>query len=118
MCLHSCKEDSDNTSATSKDFTLDLNQAAFSRLKTPGNFVVEQDVVIACTGPGAYAAVTVICSHEGKKQVAYQSASNDFRCSAHGATFDVQGKGKSGPSSAGLRVYQTSLNGSSLRVFS
>jgi nitrite reductase/ring-hydroxylating ferredoxin subunit len=119
LCLgqSSCKED-DKTSSSSKDFTLDLNQAAFSKLKTPGNFIVEQDVVVACTGPGAYAAVTVICSHEGQKQVAYQAGSNDFRCSAHGATFDVQGKGKSGPSSAGLRTYQTSLSGNSLRVFS
>jgi len=113
----SCKEDQ-NTSASSKDFTLDLNQAAYSKLKTQGNFVIEQDVVVACTGPGTYAAVTVICSHEGRKQVSYQSASNDFRCSAHGALFDAQGKGKNSLGSAGLRTYQTSLNGNSLRVFS
>ena len=118
MCLHSCKDDGDDKAASSRDFTIDLNQAAFSKLKTPGNFVIEQDVVIACTGPGSYAAVTVICSHEGQKQVSYQAASNDFRCSAHGATFDVQGRGKSGPSSAGLRTYQISLSGNLLRVFS
>jgi cytochrome b6-f complex iron-sulfur subunit len=119
LCLgqSACKEE-DKTSSSSKDFTLDLNQSAFSKLKTPGNFVIEQDVVIACTGPGAYAAVTVICSHEGQKQVTYRSSSNDFRCSAHGAVFDVQGKGKSGPSSAGLRIYNTRLSGNSLRVFS
>ncbi len=113
----SCKEEISNSSG-SKDFTIDLNQAAFSKLKTPGQFVIEQEVVIACTAAGTYAAVTVICSHEGQKQVAYRSGSNDFRCSAHGAIFDVQGKGKSGPSSAGLRTYNTSLNGSTLRVFS
>ena len=120
LCLgtESCKEESSSNTAGSKDFTLDLNQAAFSKLKTPGQFVVEQDVVIACTAANTYAAVTVICSHEGQKQVAYRSSDNDFRCSAHGAVFDVQGKGKSGPSSAGLRKYNTSLNGNLLRVFS
>ena len=119
LCLgESACKDSNSTTAAAKDFTLDLSQSAFSKLKTPGNYVVEQDVVIACTGSGTYAAVTVICSHEGQKQVSYQSASNDFRCSAHGAVFDVQGKGKSGPSSAGLRTYNTSLSGNSLRIFS
>jgi cytochrome b6-f complex iron-sulfur subunit len=118
MCAYSCKDAGNNTTAASKDFTLDLNQAAFSKLKTPGNFVIEQDVVLACTGLGTYAAVTVICSHEGQKQVSYQSASNDFRCSAHGALFDAQGKGKNSLGSAGLRTYQTSLSGNALRVFS
>lgn len=114
----SCKDKGEGNSAALKDFTIDLAQAQFSKLKTPGNFVIEQDVVVACTGNGLYAAVTVICSHEGQKQVAYQAATNDFRCSAHGAVFDATGKGKSGPSSAGLRSYNTSVSGNSLRVFS
>lgn len=113
----SCKEE-DSVTSGPKDFTIDLNQAAFSKLKTPGQFVVEQDVVIACISANTFAAVTVICSHEGQKQVAYRTSTNDFRCSAHGAVFDVQGKGKSGPSSAGLRMYNTSLSGNLLRVFS
>jgi cytochrome b6-f complex iron-sulfur subunit len=119
LCIgqSSCKSSSSN-SAGAKDFTLDLNQSAFSKLKTPGNYIVEQDVVVACTGPGTYAAVTVICSHEGQKKVLFQSASNDFKCTAHSAVYDIQGKGKSGPSSGGLRVYNTALSGSRLRVFS
>lgn len=121
LCLtQSCKEDDDDNSSAAgpKDFTLDLNLAAYSRLKTVGQFVVEQEVVVACTGPGTYAAVTVICSHEGRKQIAYQSGSKDFRCSAHGAVFDAQGRVKTGPASSAIRTYQTSLSGSLLRVFS
>jgi cytochrome b6-f complex iron-sulfur subunit len=119
LCIGSCKDDDEkDTSASSKDFTLDLNQAAYQKLKTPGQFVIEQDVVIACVSAGKYAAVTVVCSHEGHKQVAYQAGSNDFRCSAHNAVYTVDGIGKSGPSSGGLRTYQHSLNGNSLRIFS
>jgi cytochrome b6-f complex iron-sulfur subunit len=117
ICLQSCKEEN-NISSSPKDFTIDLNQAAYSRLKTAGEFLIEQDVVIACTGSGTYAAVTVICSHEGEKRVGYQAASNDFRCSAHGALFGVDGKGKNGLGSKGLRTYQTALNGNLLRIFS
>jgi cytochrome b6-f complex iron-sulfur subunit len=120
LCLgeSSCKSSSNSNSAGAKDFTLDLNQSAFSKLKTPGNYIIEQDVVVACTSPGNYAAVTVICSHEGQKKVFYQAASNDFKCTAHSAVYDTQGKGKSGPSSGGLRTYNTALSGSSLRIFS
>lgn len=117
MCMPSCKEEN-NASSSPKDFTIDLNQAAYSKLKTTGEFIVEQEVVIACTGPGTYAAVTVICSHEGEKRVGYQAASNDFRCSAHGALFGVDGKGKNGLGSKGLRTYQTALSGNLLRIFS
>jgi nitrite reductase/ring-hydroxylating ferredoxin subunit len=114
----SCKSDSASTSASTKDFTLDLNQSANADLKIVGKFMVVQDVVIACTAAGTYAAVTVICSHEGKKQVGYREPQKDFYCTAHGAVYDQQGKGKSGPSSGGLRVYNTSLTGNSLRIYS
>ena len=114
----SCKSNSASTSASTKDFILDLNQSANADLKIVGKFMVVQDVVIACTAPGTYAAVTVICSHEGRKQVGYRESQKDFYCSAHGAVYDQQGIGKSGPSSGGLRVYNTTLTGNSLRIYS
>ena len=114
----SCKSNSASTSASTKDFTLDLNQSANADLKIVGKFMVVQDVVIACTAAGTYAAVTVICSHEGRKQVGYRESQKDFYCSAHGAVYDQQGIGKSGPSSGGLRVYNTTLTGNSLRIYS
>ncbi len=120
ICLGSCKDEDDdkNTPSAAKDFTLNLNQAGYTKLKTPGNFMVEQDVVIACVAPGEYAAVTVICSHEQQKQVAYQPAGKEFRCSAHGATFDTKGKVKSGPASTGLLTFNVVRSGDLLRIFS
>jgi nitrite reductase/ring-hydroxylating ferredoxin subunit len=115
--LGSCSK-SDVTPSGPKDFSLNLDDPAYSTLKTVGNFLVVQEVVVVCTAPNTFVAVTVICSHEGQKQVAYRKASNDFYCSAHGANFDINGKGKNGNGSGGLTVYKAVLTGSNLRVSS
>jgi cytochrome b6-f complex iron-sulfur subunit len=109
----------DNPSPSDKlDFTINLDESSYAKLKTPGNFIVKNDVVVAFTTDSKYVAVTVICSHEGEKKVAYRSSQNDFRCSEHGAEFNLEGKVKNGNGSGGLKVYNTSLVGSSLRIFS
>jgi len=114
--LSSCTNDS--VTPSGKDFTINLDEANYSPLKTVGNFVVVQEVVVACTAVGVYKAVTLICSHAGQKQVAYRKSENDFYCSAHGANFDINGKGKNSNGSKGLTVYSTTLSGSNLRIFS
>lgn len=115
--LSSCKKNSVTPSGP-KDFTLTLDEAAYASLKIAGNFLVVQEVVIVCTGAGAYAAVTVICSHEGEKKVAYRKAQNDFYCSAHGATYSIAGNGTNSNGSGGLTAYKTSLTGNALRIYS
>lgn len=115
--LSSCSKDSVTPSGP-KDFTVNLDDASYASLKTVGNYLVVQEVVIACIAAGSYAAVTVICSHEGKKKVAYRKSSNDFYCSEHGATYSTAGKGTNSFGSGGLTVYNTSLTGTSLRIFS
>lgn len=117
MSLSSCKKDPVTPSGP-KDFTLDLDSSTYSSLKTPGNYLVVQEVVIVCTAVNSWVAVTVICSHEGKKKVAYRSNSNDFYCSEHGARYDLNGKGLNSAGSGGLTLYKTALTGSSLRIFS
>jgi cytochrome b6-f complex iron-sulfur subunit len=115
--LASCSK-SDVKPSGSKDFTINLDEAAYTSLKTVGNFLVVQEVVVVCTAANTYVAVTVICSHEGQKQVAYRKASNDFYCSAHGANFDINGKGKNSTGSGGLTVYKAVLTGNNLRISS
>jgi len=114
--LSSCSKESETP--LGKDFTINLDEAAYSSLKIVGNFLVIQEVVVVCTGAGIYRAVTLICSHAGQKQVAYRKAQNDFYCSAHGANFDIDGKGKNSNGSKGLKVYSNTLSGSNLRIFS
>lgn len=115
--LSSCSKTAVTPSGT-KDLTINLDEAAYTSLKTPGNYLVVQEVVVVCSSPGVYHAVTVICSHEGKKKVAYRKNQNDFYCSEQGATFSLAGKGTNGTGSDGLTVYKTELTNSSLRIYS
>jgi len=73
--------------------------------------------VIAKTATG-YAAATVICSHEGQQQITYRNTLNQWYCTAHGASFDINGIGQNGNGSKGLTIYKTSLSANNLRVYS
>jgi cytochrome b6-f complex iron-sulfur subunit len=116
--LSSCQNESDVTPSGSVDFTIDLSNAAYSKLNTAGNYLVYNKVVIARTSAATtgFAAVTQICSHEGQAQVYYTGSG--FACPAHGATFSLTGAKTNNVSSKGITAYQTSLSGTSLRVFS
>ena len=111
--LSSCENES-VTPASAVDFTLDLNQAAYSALNTIGKYVIYNQVVVARISSSTFAAVTQICSHEGKAQVMYNGS--QFYCTAHGATFNTSGAALSVTSKA-IKSYQTSLSGTTLRVY-
>lgn len=96
------------------DLTLDLNASSIKALNTIGGFVVVSQTVIARTGSTTFAAVTQVCSHEGRAQVTY--ANGEFYCSAHGARFSTSGKGLNSNGSRGITSYQTQLNGTILTV--
>jgi nitrite reductase/ring-hydroxylating ferredoxin subunit len=115
-CLGSCKQDS--VTPSNADFVLDLNAAENAALKTNGGYVVSNGIVVARTTTGGYAAATVTCSHEQKKQVTYNKSTNEWLCTAHQARFDMAGKGLNNEGNAGLAIYKTSLTGTSLRVYS
>jgi cytochrome b6-f complex iron-sulfur subunit len=106
------------TPASNVDFTLDLSLPANKALNTNGGYLISNQVVVARTITGAFVAVTVVCSHEGETKVSYNANANNFSCSAHGATFDITGKGTNSNGSKGLKTYQTTLTGTMLRVFS
>ena len=112
-CLGSCKSDT----VSSVDFTIDLNDSAYSALKNNGGYVIKNGAVVARTTTGEYAAATVTCSHEGQNQITYNSQ-GQWYCTAHGATFDATGKGLNSNGSKGLTIFKTTLTGTSLRVYS
>ena len=116
-CLGSCTK-TDSAPTGTVDFTLDLTASANAALTTNGGFIITNKVVVAKDTSGNYVAATQVCSHEGNVQVSYNKASNNYMCSAHGATFDLLGKGTNANGSKGLTIYKTSLSGTSLRVFS
>jgi cytochrome b6-f complex iron-sulfur subunit len=117
-CLNSCTKDSNTTTASGVDFTIDLSDPTNGGLGTNGGYVVRNSVVIARTTAGALVAATVICTHEGQRQVIYDKSANGFYCNAHGARFDLNGKGLNSNGSGGLTIYKTTLTGNSLRVYS
>jgi cytochrome b6-f complex iron-sulfur subunit len=99
-----------------KDFTLNLNDAANSALKTPGNAVVSNGVIVAYTNAGSYIAVASTCTHQGGT-VGYQAGSNNFVCPSHGSVFSATGGVTTGPATQALKQYSTTLTGNSLRVY-
>jgi cytochrome b6-f complex iron-sulfur subunit len=115
-CINEPSPNDLGAGGSATDFTLDLNDAAYSTLNTVGRYAVANRIVIARISATTFAAVTQVCSHEGRVKVIYQNA--EFYCPEHGAKFDVNGRGLNSNGKNGLTVYMTALNGSLLRVFS
>jgi cytochrome b6-f complex iron-sulfur subunit len=118
-CLGSCTK-SDYAPTGAVDFTVDLALPANSALAANGGYIIDSanKIVVARDTAGNYVAATQVCSHEGKVQVAYNKASNNYVCSAHGATFSLTGSGTNSNGSKGLTIYKTTLTGTKLRVYS
>lgn len=114
-CMNACSK-AENIGPV--DFTLDLDDPTYSKLKTNGNYVVVHDTVVARTIDGEYVAATVICSHEQKKKVIYKKSTNEFFCTDHDARFDLNGNGLNDEGKKDLTIFNTSLNGNILSVVS
>ena len=115
--LTSCDEGSDYK-VGEVDFILNLDESPNETLKTVGGYVRTNKVVIALVSEGNFVAVTQICSHQGAENVTFRSMNSDFYCTKHGAIFDLKGNGLNSKGSKGIMVYQTSLSGNRLRIFS
>jgi nitrite reductase/ring-hydroxylating ferredoxin subunit len=102
-------------SATKDLLTLDLNSTANANLKTIGGYIRQNNIVVALISANTYAAVTQVCSHEGRKDVIYQNS--EFYCTAHGARFTTAGVGENSRGSGGLTVYKTLLDSNILHVY-
>ncbi len=102
------------TGGNANELILDLNDSNYSKLNTTGSYVIVSGIVIARISTTAFAAVTQVCSHEGKRKVTFRSG--EFYCSEHGAKFDTNGKGLNSAGKKGLKTYPTELTGTSLKV--
>jgi len=113
-CVNESMDPSLTSGGTGNELLLDLSSSAYSKLNTVGNYVIVSGIVIAKVSATAFAAVTQVCSHEGKRQVVFNAG--EFYCSAHGARFDTAGKGLNSTGSRGLKTYVTTLEGTILKV--
>jgi cytochrome b6-f complex iron-sulfur subunit len=113
-CVNESMDPTNPTGGTGDELLLDLNSAAYTKLNTVGNYVIVSGIVIARVSATAFAAVTQVCSHEGRRQVVFNAG--EFFCAAHGARFDTAGKGLNSTGSRGLKTYATLLEGTTLKV--
>jgi cytochrome b6-f complex iron-sulfur subunit len=113
-CVNESMDPTTPTGGTGNELSLDLTSATYSKLNTAGNYVVVSGIVIARVSASSFAAVTQVCSHEGRRQVVFNAG--EFYCAAHGARFDTAGKGLNSTGSRGLKTYATVLDGTNLKV--
>jgi cytochrome b6-f complex iron-sulfur subunit len=113
-CVNESMDPTTTDGVTGNVLSLDLTTAAYSKLNTTGNYVIVSGIVIARVSATAFAAVTQVCSHEGRRQVVFNAG--EFYCAAHGARFDTAGKGLNSTGSRGLKTYVTTLEGTILKV--
>ena len=105
------------TTGASIDFTLDLANANFSKLKNEGEFSIVGDVLVARAVGGNFVALSKVCTHLGAT-VQYRRNQNDIWCSSHGSAFNLDGSVKASPAVSPLRQFRAELSqdGNSLRV--
>lgn len=118
-CLAGCSKNAGSgttTAPSNVDFTLDLSQAANAALQNNGGYIYNSGVIVARTTAGTYIAAQQVCTHESVS-VVYQGSNHRFYCDGHGATFNESGTVTGGPAPRALKVYNTSLTGSMLRVY-
>lgn len=103
--------------STKVDFVLDLTTNDFKVLKTEGEFVIK-DALIIVNSAGTFVALSKVCTHEGTT-VTYRKATNDLRCPNHGSEFKIDGTVQKSPAGTSLKVYKTEVqdSGNKLRVF-
>ncbi|WP_341227167.1 Rieske 2Fe-2S domain-containing protein [uncultured Arcticibacterium sp.] len=98
-----------NSTGSNINFTLDLTDANFSKLKTDGAFDYAGDVIIANVGSESYIALSKKCPHQGTS-VEYRKDNNDFRCPNHGSEFATSGAVTKSPAGSGLTVFKVVLS--------
>lgn len=124
-CLQGCSKDEVNGNIveepTGVDFTVDLDSAEAANLANNGGFILKNLVVIAKNLESEFIAASQVCSHESYDQVRFVDQSGGiFYCDVHGSRFDQDGtplnQVDSAPAKA-IKVYNTELNGSILRIY-
>lgn len=115
-CLGGCYQDNALSLMGDVDFTLDLSAAANANLQQNGGYIIKDRVVVARNNAGEYVAATQLCSHEDKYKIVFRD--NEWFCTDHDARFDQAGNGLNNKGRKGITIYQTALEGTTLRVFS
>ncbi len=101
-------------SAGAIDFTIDLTNANFTKLRTAGEFVNVGDIIVF-NAAGTYRALGRICTH-ASGNLSFRSGSNDLMCDVHGGLFNVNGTVKQSPPTRAVTAYSATATGNNLQV--
>jgi cytochrome b6-f complex iron-sulfur subunit len=106
------------TSGGAINFTVDLTNATYAKLKTAGSFALIGDLIVAYSTAKTYVALSKKCTHLGTIDVAFDSGANNLQCPAHGSEFGLTGAVEKGPAVASLKAYKAvlSADGNTLTV--
>ncbi len=96
------------TSGISVNFTVDLTHATYQKLKTEGEYVYVDGIIIA-NAKGTLVALSKACTHEGTS-VQYRKNQDDLFCPNHNSRFSTSGSVLASPASKALTVYKTTLS--------
>ncbi|MGW9687009.1 QcrA and Rieske domain-containing protein [Flagellimonas sp. 2504JD1-5] len=129
-CLHGCSSDAEDLEQFPEpdgvDFTVDLTATSSAPLANNGGFILVKsnpalgytDIVVARNLEGNLIAASQICSHQQTEEVRFISEDGGiFRCSTHGSRFSQTGTPLNSVTSNPLKVFNTELNGETLRIF-
>ncbi|MCA0957932.1 ubiquinol-cytochrome c reductase iron-sulfur subunit [Allomuricauda sp. XS_ASV26] len=124
-CLHGCSSDEVDGNLVEEpigvDFIIDLNSAEAANLSENGGFILKNLVVVARNLQGEYVAASQVCSHQSYDQVRFVDQNGGiFYCDVHGSRFDQDGTPLNqvdNTAAKALKVYNTELDGTALRVF-
>lgn len=125
-CLGGCSKDNGDegnivTPPSNVDFTIDLNDPEAFNLANNGGFILKNLVVVVKNLEGQFVAATQICSHQQYDQVRFVNQDGGiFYCDVHGSKFSQDGTPLNPAANRAqnpLKIYNTSLEGSLLRVF-
>ncbi|MFX0555159.1 ubiquinol-cytochrome c reductase iron-sulfur subunit [Maribacter sp. CXY002] len=125
-CLGGCSKDGGIDGnvvevPTGVDFTVDLNSEEGAKLANNGGYILKNLVVVVRNLEGNFVAASQVCSHQSYDEVRFVNQEGGiFHCDVHGSKFAQDGSPLNTiPNSVAkpLKIFNTELNGSNLRVF-
>jgi cytochrome b6-f complex iron-sulfur subunit len=107
--------DSCGSNAAPVNFTLDLNNAANTSLRTVGGYLIANGGnTIVINRLSGYVAYSLVCTHQGCI-VSYRGT-NGFFCGCHSGSYDANGNVTGGPPPSPLAQYNVTQSGTVLTI--
>lgn len=109
------KDDDPDPLPPGESLVIDMDLSQFSKLKTDGQFIIEENVIVANLGGGDYVALSAICTHDSCI-IEYNHAAKNFPCPCHGSVYSTNGSVIEGPAPTGVKKYNVAKQGNVLTI--